>query len=274
MTRAGKSLVVTLFALLGAACSQILSIEEAYVDPTLSGSTVRAQSGAAGADPTSNEPLEHRGGSDGSGGSDPHVGGAGGETAMSSAGSGATTPVEPPPAGSNLCERYCDQVMRVCKGKYEQYRSFDQCIEVCKRLPQGQEDDDGTNTVGCRLRMALEATNEAFSYCKQAGPLGEGRCGSNCISYCSLMQATCTPESTGDNLEPSYYGSAQDCLSACAEVPTDTGPTYYTSSAMVEPTSFIGNTVFCRTYHLASALEHDTPTEHCPHAMGGDPCID
>lgn len=271
MKRASKALVVTSFALLGAACSQILSIEEAYVDPTLSGSTVRAQSGASGADPTSSE---HSGGS---GGSDAHVhdvGGAAGETGMSSAGSGATTPGEPPPAGSNLCERYCDQVTRVCKGKYEQYRSFDQCIEVCKRLPPGQEDDDGTNTVGCRLKLAKEATSEPFSYCKQAGPLGDGRCGSNCISYCSLMQATCTPESTGANLEPSYYGSSQACLSACAEVPTDTGPTYYTSSAEVEPTSFIGNTVFCRTYHLASALEQDTPNEHCPHAMGGDPCID
>jgi hypothetical protein len=88
------------------------------------------------------------------------------------------------------------------------------------------------------------------------------------------MQAACTPESTEGNLEPSYFESSQACLTACTELPeVEDGPAHYSSSETAEPTSFVGNTVFCRAYHLAASLEHDTPTEHCPHAMGGDPCI-
>jgi hypothetical protein len=174
-----------------------------------------------------------------------------------------------------LCERYCDEVTKNCKGKYEQYRTFDQCIEVCKRLPPGEAGDDEVNSVECRVKQAEFAEAEPFVYCKSAGPLGAGRCGSNCISYCSLMQATCTADSTAGNLELSYFDSSQACVEACNAIPeADGGPVQYSSSAAAEPSSFIGNNVYCRTYHVAAALEQDTPDEHCPHAMGGDPCIE
>ena len=89
------------------------------------------------------------------------------------------------------------------------------------------------------------------------------------------MQEACTAESTAGNLEPSYFESSQACLTACAGLPeTSDDSQHYSSSASAEPTSFVGNSVFCRTYHVAAALEQDTPDEHCPHAMGGDPCID
>jgi hypothetical protein len=88
------------------------------------------------------------------------------------------------------------------------------------------------------------------------------------------MQATCTAESTAGNLELSYFQSSQDCIEACSALPPDElGPQQYSSSATAEPSSFVGNHVYCRTYHVASALEQNTPDEHCPHAMGGDPCI-
>jgi C4-dicarboxylate-specific signal transduction histidine kinase len=88
------------------------------------------------------------------------------------------------------------------------------------------------------------------------------------------MQESCTAESTAGNVELSYFDSAQACLSACTELPETTGTVHYSSSATADPTSFVGNSVFCRTYHVAAALEDDAPDEHCPHAMGGDPCID
>ena len=278
MKRSTRPRDLSLLALLtfASACSQILDIEQAHVDPTLTASAGSSQAGAQPAGSSNSEPS-NAGQSDpgdaGSGSGGTHDHGSGGSSgsgvAGSTAGSAGSAPVE-----LALCERYCEQVTRTCKGKYEQYRTFDQCIRVCQHLPPGQPDDEDTNTVSCRLRQAEFADSEPFVYCKSAGPLGEGKCGSNCVSYCSLMQEACTVESTVGNLEPSYFDSSQACLSACTELPEMTGPVHYSSSASAEPTSFIGNSVFCRTYHVAAALEQDTPDEHCPHAMGGDPCID
>jgi hypothetical protein len=257
-------------------CSQLIGIEDAHVDdslaaqePSVAGSNATAGSSvlpSAGTGATSTHTNNHGGtGNEPS----PTAGdtGTGGE--MPDPGTGGA-----PPAPT-LCERYCEQVTTNCKGKYEQYRSFDQCVEVCKHLPPGETGDDDVNTVSCRLRQAEFAEAEPFVYCKSAGPLGGGRCGSNCISYCALMQATCTAESTAGNLEASYFETSQACVADCTAIPaSDAGPVQYSSSATAEPSSFIGNNVYCRTYHLAAALEQDTPDEHCPHAMGGDPCID
>jgi len=88
-----------------------------------------------------------------------------------------------------------------------------------------------------------------------------------------LMQQTCTPSSTEGNLEPSYFDSMQDCLTACAALPENaTDPSGYSSSATATPSCFVGNNVYCRTYHVGNALAQAAPTEHCPHAMGADPC--
>ena len=110
---------------------------------------------------------------------------------MAGAGAGGDTS-EP-----SACEVYCDAVLANCTGKYEQYRSPEQCLEVCKRLPAGTPGDGNVNSVECRTRQARFAESEAFLYCKSAGPLGAGKCGSNCESYCSLMDATCTQERDG-----------------------------------------------------------------------------
>jgi hypothetical protein len=276
--RAGLGVWSTLALLLSAACTQVLGIDDARFDSTLragsgGGSSAAASGGTAhqhepGAAGDGQEPAETGGG----GTKNEPTGGkpaTGGSTTATGGDGGDPTPTTTP------CESYCDTVMTNCKGKYEQYRTFDQCIEVCKRLPPGSADDQDVNSVECRIRQAEFAAAEPFVYCKSAGPLGAGKCGSNCVSYCSLMQATCTPESTKDNLEPSYYESSQACLEACGAIPThEDDPTQYSSSTAVEPSSFVGNTVYCRTYHIASALEQDAPDEHCPHARGADPCIE
>ena len=265
-----------LLVLSGSACSQILEIEEAHVDATLlPGQSAGASSGSShGVEPP---PAGESGGGTASAGSHNHVQGGASDPGggSSSAGSLVNEGGAPAPSELDLCERYCDQVMSACKDKYEQYRTFDQCVQVCKRLPAGKPGDEDANSVTCRLRQAEFADSEPFVYCKSAGPLGAGKCGSNCVSYCSLMQVECTPVTTAGNLEPSYFASSQECLAVCGDLPTlPGGPGQYSSSALAEPSSFVGNSVFCRTYHVAAALEQDTPDEHCPHAMGGDPCID
>lgn len=272
-----RALLLTSLALVSA-CSQILDIEQAHVDPSLleeqSAGGTRATAGASGeTSSAAGQPDPENDGGTASGGTHDH--GAAGSLVSAGKGGSSTSGAAGGPAELGLCERYCDQVTRACKGKYEQYRTFDQCVQVCKRLPPGEPGDEDTNTASCRLRQAEFADSEPFVYCKSAGPLGAGKCGSNCVSYCSLMQSACTAQSTAGNLEPSYYASSQACLTACIELPeTEQGPLQYSSSVTAEPSSFVGNTVFCRTYHVAAALEQDTPDEHCPHAMGGDPCIE
>jgi hypothetical protein len=251
---------------LSAGCSQVLGIEDAHVDPDLlggfAGSAGKSGSGSTVAG-TTNEATggKHAHGSGGSSGS-----GSAAEAGADNGEGGA------PPAPSP-CESYCDAVMTNCKGKYEQYRNFDQCVQVCKQLPEGTPGEQEANSVHCRIRQAALAESEPFVYCKSAGPLGAGKCGSNCVSYCSFMQTTCTAESTEGNLELSYFPDSQACLEACGAIPThENDPAHYSSSATADPSCFIGNTVYCRMYHVAASLEHDTPDEHCPHAMGGDPC--
>jgi hypothetical protein len=253
---------------LSASCSQVLGIEDAHVDSDLlaasGGSASQSGSGATMAG-TKSEVAggahAHSGGSSGSAGS----------VSATEAGAGSGEGGAPPAASP--CESYCDAVMSNCKGKYEQYRTFDQCVQVCKKLPEGTAGDEDVNTVQCRIRQAAFAESEPFVYCKSAGPLGAGKCGSNCVAYCSLMQTSCTAQSTEGNLELSYFADSQSCLSACGAIPVhEDDPVQYSSSATASPSCFVGNTLYCRTYHIAAALEQDTPDEHCPHAMGGDPC--
>lgn len=264
---------------LGIACSQVLDIQDAHVDPSLEAAQPNENAGRSSSDGSVTAASAAGAGETAAAtGSTGSVSGAGPTAESGGAGGGNDAgPAEAGSAGAasepTLCERYCERVMSNCTGKYEQYRTPEQCVEVCRRLPPGEPDDDEVNSVTCRLQQAEFAESEPFVYCKSAGPLGEGRCGSNCISYCSLMQATCTEASTAGNLEASYFESSQDCLDACALLPSDaSGPRQYSASADAEPSSFVGNSVYCRTYHLAAALEQDTPDEHCPHAMGGDPC--
>lgn len=234
---------LTLIAMLSlaAACSQILGIEDAHVDSSLGAEATvggnSSQSSAGGSVPEPASAGTSTAGEHGHNAVGAGTGG-GGSAPVGMASGGA--PPEP-----TLCERYCDQVIANCSGKYEQYRTFDQCVEVCKRLPAGEPEDDDINTVSCRLRQAEFAASEPFVYCKSAGPLGAGRCGSNCVSYCSLMQATCTAASTAGNVELSYFESSQACISGCGALPLDEqGPEQYSSSATADPSSFVGNNVY------------------------------
>lgn len=275
------SVLVLIFS--SAACTQILDIQDARVDTSLSAAAgAKGGSDASGGSDTSGgsagiagSGAQNRGGST-VGGAD-HGGAAnqsgGGKAGSASSEAGATMSLAGASGEPSPCESYCAAMVHNCAGAYEQYHSNDQCLAVCKQLPKGSQGDENVDTVECRLRQANFAESEPAVYCKSAGPLGAGKCGTNCESYCELMAGTCTAESTAGNLEPSYFSSSADCMSACTGLPPDPGgPVQYSSSPTAVPSSYIGNNVYCRTYHVAAALEQDAPTEHCPHAMGGDPC--
>jgi hypothetical protein len=261
------SLRATILLALGAsACSAMLGIEDAHVDAALEGGPITAGSGGVHA--------SQAGSSNSAGKASAVLGGAANEAGTSSdTEAGGATGGAPTAPEATLCERYCTLVIGSCSGQLEQYRSLNQCLQVCQRLPAGAPGDEDVNTVECRLRQAQFAESEPLGYCKSAGPLGENKCGSNCASYCSLMQASCTPASTAGNLEPSYYLDDKACLSACDELnPGPDDPTAYSSSPTAVPSSYVGNNVFCRTYHVTAGLEQAAEDEHCPHAMGGEPC--
>jgi hypothetical protein len=275
--RLGRLALLAPFALFAsAACTQVLDLQDAWIDPSLTAGTSASNggtsslpgggSGNAGGAGTAGSGHNHGGGSTNQAGTSAVGANAGADN--SSAGAGGSD--EP----QSTCDVYCDSVMANCTGTYEQYRTRAQCMEVCKRLPEGAVGDQNVNTVQCRIRQAHFASAEAFLYCKSSGPLGAGKCGSNCESYCSLMDATCTQSSTAGNVELSYFENTQACLSNCAAMPDDPGgPTQYSSSATIDPNSLVGNNIYCRTYHAAAGIEQDAASEHCPHAMGGDPCI-
>ena len=258
---------------LSAACAQVLDIQDAHIDSTLSagfggsgGASAAAESGTGGMGAA----LGESGAQDPGNSGGRSAGGGGGPTELMA---GADTSSAGSPEAPSACESYCAAVIGNCTGKYEQYRTLNQCLEVCKQLPSGTLGDENVNSVECRTRQAYFAESEPLVYCKSAGPLGAGKCGSNCESYCSLMQLTCTRDSTAGNVERSYFTSTQDCLADCTGLPADpSGPTQYSSSVTSVPSTYVGNNVYCRTYHLTAALEQDAPTEHCPHAIGGDPC--
>ena len=283
MTRLHRPSALGALALLtlSAACTQMLDIQDAWVDPSLSGDGGRnsATSGTAGSHSAAGTQSSsgtggaasghnHSGGSTQQAGTGPSVASAGTNEMTAGAG-GGDTPDQP-----STCQGYCESVIKSCTGKFEQYRSLGQCLEVCKHLPEGAVGDENVNTVQCRIRQARFAEAEAFLYCKSSGPLGAGKCGSNCESYCSLMDSTCTMSSTAGNQELSYFSDNQACLANCNAMADDpTGPTQYSSSATVEPSNLVGNNIYCRTYHVTAGIEQDAASEHCPHAMGGDPCI-
>ena len=249
----------------------VLGIEGAHFDPALEdeagkSSTSAGSAAHGGSATTGGAAGSSHAGSVGIAGTDVDHAEAGADSDSSSGGSGDDGP-------QSLCDHYCAVVLASCTGELEQYSSLNQCLQVCQRLPAGMPDDHDQNSVACRLRQAEFAQSEPLVYCKSSGPLGQDKCGSNCAAYCSLMQVTCTATSTAGNLEPSYYLDEKSCLAACdGLVPGEHDAVSYSSSPKAVPSSYVGNNVFCRAYHVAAALDQGAPDEHCPHARGGDPC--
>jgi hypothetical protein len=252
-SRSGISGMVA-FILSAAACSQVLGIEEAHVDPGLTGGPA---AGGGTVDATSG----------GSGGATPADSGSSGGTG----GAGAGTPTDSggmPEIGSDssdsaVCRQYCSDIMDYCTGDLKQYVDTAQCLKACALFPEGLITDANGNTASCRLKYAGNARyalgTERDAYCRKAGPGSEGTCGAICDGFCALMMATCTPK-----FAPYNFPSLGDCLTACRML-KDAPP--YTVSDGTLPDR---NDAQCRLFHVCSAVMD--PDEHCEHAMGVTMC--
>jgi hypothetical protein len=172
---------------------------------------------------------------------------------------GGAVPSEP----TSLCADYCEDIMTGCTEDLLQYRDMAQCMKVCSYFPEGElSSNEDDNTVACRLRAASRARyaggTELVAYCREAGPGGDGTCGSNCDGYCTLMMGVCTAKAAGNF----RYDSADECLQVCDDLPLGS-----VSYSVLDPEVSDGNHVQCRLFHVTSAAMLDAE-EHCEHAMG------
>jgi hypothetical protein len=282
-SRWGGQLVVAALGLGALGCNQIIGIEEAHVDAELNGQgDTGGQSEGQGGTEVSSSSASHGASEDGHGSSSggsagtamaasTNTGGASSGTGGSNTGANSedasaeasTTSSEPP---GSLCEAYCDEIMEACVGQLLQYRDLAQCLAICETLPEGTLGKVNENTLACRMKFAGDARygsgKELEAYCRQAGPAGGGRCGSDCEGFCSIMMGVCTVESSRFY----HFQSEEDCLTACRELPSlDSG---YSAT---DPSIADGNHVQCRLFHVMSAAMLD-PEEHCEHAMGVTLC--
>ena len=180
MTSRAVVLLLGAVSLGASSCRQIVGIEDAELDPTLSRSGAGAGSIAS---------LQ---GASSSGGEIAQAG-------EGNAGSDGATP--------SICEQYCGVVTKNCTGAFAVYTSYTTCLAVCAALPEGMPGDSGLNSVQCRLHAASIATDEVPHYCPIAGPGGNGECGSNCESLCGLREQICADYKDSD---------LTSCLESCA----------------------------------------------------------
>ena len=246
-----RATALALWAVVG--CSQVLGIEDSFVDPALEPQlSVDGQGGRGAA------------GSSGAA----SLGGALGDEGPSSAGSERVADGGAPAgAGGRAqtsCEQYCDLMGELCVGDALQYRDAAQCLRICAALPAGAINDDRVNSASCRRRYAGKARYlagvELATTCRYAGPGGDGRCGSNCEGLCSIAMAACGPGLS----DPYFYESIDDCLRDCADLPA--APYQYGKISS-------GNSLECRLFHASSAIMADAD-EHCEHTLGISLCAD
>ena len=163
-----------------------------------------------------------------------------------SSGGSASSATEQPTAE---CAAYCDKVMAVCTGEHAVYTSNAACLALCALLEPGDFGEPGGNTVACRRFFALEAEREPEEFCSAAGPGGNGRCGTDCETYCALYPRICPAEAEAQG--------TQRCIEQCEALVDQPGFDVVADHG--------GDTLECRLVHLTSATLH--PAEHCQHAQ-------
>jgi len=162
-------------------------------------------------------------------------------------------------SGVQQCKDYCAMAKSLCVSPNQLYASDDVCLATCALMAPGEADEPAGNTVACRKNQLLLAqqTNEPQTlpgYCANAGPGGNGTCGSNCESYCQLYAAAC--QSTETKLGPTQYDQ-DTCVAKCK------GLADKRTFDAIEDHG--GDTVQCRLVHSSTASTN--PEEHCVHAQ-------
>lgn len=159
------------------------------------------------------------------------------------------------------CANYCAQMAETCADADQQYASDEACQKLCASFPVGTIDDQEGDTLGCRLNAIKDAvaTGEAHDACLAAGPGGSGRCGTNCESFCTSLEALCATEFA------TVAALDGGCLGYCSDIPDCED---YAADPLRDD-----NSLQCRLFHLSSAAVQ--PTTHCKHTLaigmcGGD----
>ena len=147
--------------------------------------------------------------------------------------------------------------MANCTGANAQYSTTDSCLGACAAFTQGTLGATGGNNLECRGYHANNAAGAgATTHCPHAGPAGDGVCGSNCESFCTVALAKC----------PAIFADGTACTNACGAFASNT--------AHFNSTVQSGNSFSCREYHLSVAATGPTQaTAHCGHiAAVSAPC--
>jgi hypothetical protein len=174
------------------------------------------------------------------------------------------------------CEDYCRITNVACTPEegYAVYESKDQCMKVCQALDPGTLMDEGgkpnvedNNNVGCRKSHAYNALLiGAEAHCPHAGPAGAGVCGSNCASYCTLLEKGCAAQFKQEYGTGS--GAGNDCQTACEKVDGHDKKDYAVSKAGNGP----GQAFACRLLSVTRALGTPGEPAFCEAALGHVVC--
>jgi hypothetical protein len=163
---------------------------------------------------------------------------------------------------AELCNEYCGAVFEGCLDPDDVYLNNDSCLNTCALLPAGSANSVAGNNIHCRLDKARKAkeTGDVVKFCPASGPAGSGLCGTDCETYCGIINEVC-PGSF-----PGIFASESDCLEDCEStipsLPPFRAPTPDEDS------------IQCRLYHMTLALEsEEVRAQHCPHAQGLSRCV-
>jgi hypothetical protein len=169
------------------------------------------------------------------------------------------------------CNTDCGLVMSACQGDKAMYETEAQCKAVCKVLDLGVTGDESGNTLRCRRYHSYAALGDATTHCSHAGPTGDGTCGSNCESYCQLVQHACPSKFGAAFPDAAGTSDLRQCQTSCEGLDGSGAGAFATAkprySASTPPT---GNTLLCRAFHAVRAVAAPSPDDatECSAAFG------
>ena len=152
------------------------------------------------------------------------------------------------------CAAYCAAIQAACTMENQQYGNLETCETGVPAFAVGARGDVAGDSLGCRLHhteLAAAGATAAATYCRQAGPGGDGVCGENCGGACDLINGR-----LHRGRQREIYDSRAACLDDCAAHGSDAK---YTSGDPGRTDQ--GNQVACQLYHAVQATA--APEDHC-----------
>jgi hypothetical protein len=170
----------------------------------------------------------------------------------------AHNPCADEPGVEPRCRDYCKLIAVACQGDLAVYEPGEQCEKACEALDPGDSTQQvGVNSIGCRRNHTYNAMlGGADKHCTHAGPAGEGVCGDNCESYCTLLKAACGDDFTTDD----------ECVEECQTLDGSAPMSPYAINDIED-----GNNFQCR---LRAAVRAFVDPKECESAIGSGNCQD